>query len=98
MHESPHDAPSWTEERLVRLAAMDGVGVASIDMCDYGMRVDTVPVQGQARKRTKIVSNSNKVLKRIAVKCPNAGPHESQHHVHVPLEQGRAKRCQVYPQ
>ena len=49
------------------------------------------------RKRTKIMGNSNEVLKRIAVKCPDASPDESQNHVHVPLEQGRAKRCQAYP-
>ena len=64
-----------------------------IAACAYGMRVDTGAVQGPARKRTKIMSNSNEVIKRIAVKCPNTEPDVSKHHVHVPLESGRAKRC-----
>ena len=64
---------------------MEGVETASVDMCAYGMRVDTGAIQGPARKRTKTMSNSNEVIKRIAVKCPNFEQDESKHHVHVPL-------------
>ena len=81
----------------MRIAAMEGVETASVDMCAYGMRLDTEAVQGPARKPTKIMSNSNEVIQRIAVRCPNAEPDVSKYHVHVPLESGRAKRCQVYP-
>ena len=61
------------------------------------MRVDTGKVQGPAKKRTRIMSNSKEVLKRIAIRCPNEQDDTTKHHVHVKLESGRAKRCQVYP-
>ena len=95
--ELPREATSWREECAMRIAAMEGVETVSVDMCAYGMRVGTGAVQGPTRKRTNIMSNSNEVIKRIAVKCPNTGPDVSKHHVHVPLESGRPKRCQVYP-
>ena len=66
-------------------------------MCALGMRVDSGKLQGPARKRTKILSNSVQVLKRVEVSCPNLSPDKAKHHVHVPLESGRAKRCQIYP-
>ena len=97
VHEHPCNATSWAEECVAKIAAMDGVDVATVDMCTYGMRVNVGPVQGPARKRTRIMSNSKEVLKRIASLCPNSGEDKSLHHVHVPLDQGRAKRCQVYP-
>ena len=96
VHEHPQEAASWSEACIVRIAAMEGVEMASVDMCAYGMRVDTGAVQGPARKRTKIMSNSDEVIKRIAVKCPNFEPDVTKHLVHVTLESGRAKRCQVY--
>ena len=76
---------------------MDGVGVAVADMCAYGMPVDTGPVQGPARKMAKIMSNSDEVFKCVAISCPNLGDDQELHHFHVPLESGRARRCQVYP-
>ena len=82
---------------MKEILAMEGVDTAVVDMCAYGMRVDTGKVQGPARKRTRIMSNSKEVLKRIAITCPNELEDKSKHHVHVRLESGRAKRCQVYP-
>ena len=43
------------------------------------------------------MSNSHEVLKRIKISCPNLGDDVSKHHVHVPLDRGRARRCQIYP-
>ena len=97
VHEHPHDASSWNENSVKEVMNLQGVDIASVDMCVYGMRVNTGPVQGPARKRTRIMSNSRHVLRRVACVCPSAGPDESPHHRHVPLESGRAKRCQVYP-
>ena len=97
MHEHPEGATSWKEKLVVEMASLEGVDIATVDMCALGMRVDTGKLQGPARKRTRILSNSREVLKRVAVSCPNLGEDRSAHHVHVPLESGRAKRCQVYP-
>ena len=90
IHEHPSTVTSWQEAAVLQVAALVGVDIAEVDMCVYGMRADTGPVQGIAKKPTKILSNSSEVLKRIPAKCP--GDHE-----HVKLDSGRAKRCQIYP-
>ena len=97
VHEHPAEATSWSRTSMCELAAHPEVGMAIVDMCVHGMKVDVGPVQGPARKRTRVFSNSHEVLKRIASQCPNDRPDKALHHVHVPLDQGRAKRCQVYP-
>ena len=83
-------------ECVQKLMMLDGVGVAVVDMCACDMRVDTGPSQGPARKTTEIMSNSKEVLKR-AISCPKLGDDQELHHVHVPLESGQDRRCQVYP-
>ena len=97
IHEHPSEAESWQEDCVTAIAALDGVDIAIVDMCAMGMRVDTGELQGPARKRTKLLSNSQEILKRVAVLCPNKSPNTSTHHAHVPLESGRARRCQIYP-
>ena len=97
IHEHPSRATSWEEKEVLKVAAMEGVGIAEVDMCCYGMRVETGPVQGIAKKPTKILSNSAEVLKRIPAKCPNDVPGSDIRHNHVKLESGKAKRCQIYP-
>ena len=44
-----------------------------------------------------MLSNSQEVLNSVEAHCSNGLPDKSLHHVHVPLESGRAKRCQIYP-
>ena len=41
IHEHPAEASSWGTVHVLDIATMDEVGIASIDMCAYGMRVDT---------------------------------------------------------
>ena len=96
VHEHPHDAASWAEACVARILALDGVETAVVDMCAYGMIVDLGPLQGPAWKRSRIISNSHGVLKRIKISCPNLGDNVSKHHVPVPFDQGRARRCQIY--
>ena len=74
IHEHPSRATSWEDVEVVKIAAMEGVGTASVDMCCYGMKVETGNVRGIAKKPTKILSNSAEVLKRIPAKCPNDIP------------------------
>lgn len=90
VHEHPHGALSWQEDCVKKVLMMEGVDTAVVDMCAYGMRVDTGKVQGPAKKRTRIMSNSKEVLKRIAIRCPNKQEDTTKHHVHVKLESGRA--------
>ena len=97
VHEHPSEATSWCYPEVVELACHREVGLVTVDMCCHGMVVDTGPLQGPARKRTKVLSNSQEVLKRVEAHCLNGLPDKSFHHVHVPLESGRAKRCQIHP-
>ena len=91
VHEHPSEATSWCYSEVVELASHCEVGLATVDMCCHGMVVDTGPLQGPARKRTKVLSNSQEVLKRVEAHCPNGLRDKSLHHVHVPLESVRAK-------
>ena len=77
--------------------AVDGIETAVFDMCAYGMRVDPGPLHGPARKRAEVMSNSHKVPKRVKISCPTLGDDVSKHRVHVPFDQGRARRRQIYP-
>ena len=98
IHEHPAYATSWAVKEVVQLLAEERVDVAEVDMCCYGMVAkDQDGREGPAKKRTKIMSNSVEVLKRIAIRCPNNDPSSTIRHEHVPLESGRAKKCQVYP-
>ena len=72
VHEHPHGAASWTKDCVMQVAAMENVGVAMVDMCAFGMRVDTGPWQGPARKMTSIMSKLREVLKCVASVWPNA--------------------------
>ena len=99
MHEHPASATSWSEPSMVRVAALPGVEAAMVDMCMYGMRVKDGDLEGLARKTTRLMSNSNEVVKRMQSRCVNLDPTTTaaDRHVHVPLVGGRARQCQVYP-
>ena len=68
IHEHPHNSASWAEGNVKKIMTMEGIQMASVDMCAYGMRVDTGAHQGPAHKRTKIVSNFSEVIKRAGIK------------------------------
>ena len=99
MHEHPASATPWSEPSMVRVAALPGVEAATVDMCMYGMRVKEGDQEGLARKTTRLMSNSNEVVKRMHSMCVNLDPNTAaaDRHVHVPLVGGRARQCQVYP-
>ena len=99
VHEHPASAKSWAEPSMVRVAALPGVGAATVDMCMYGLRVKDGDTEGLARKSTRLMSNSHEVIKRMESRCVNLDPATSSidRHVHIPLVSGRARQCQVYP-
>ncbi len=96
VHEHPSGASSWQMKEMVELMACSDVDVAKVDMCQFGMTAVTKEGEGPVRKRTKIISNSKEVLKKVEKKCPNDGG-PGAHHEHVHLVDGRAKQAQVYP-
>jgi hypothetical protein len=68
----------------------DDVNLVEVDMCNFGMMSSDAEGEGLVRKRTKILTNSDGVAKRVARKCT-----KDQRHVN-PIG-GRAKRAQLYP-
>jgi len=96
VHEHPSGASSWRMKEMVELMAYGDVDVATVDMCQFGMTAATKEGEGPVRKRTKIISNSKEVLKKVERKCPNDGG-PGAHHEHVHLVDGKARQAQVYP-
>ena len=90
IHELPSEATSWSKSSVLDVAIDPQGGMALVDMCMHGMRVKNGYVEGLARKRMRLTNNSHEVPKRVENHCTND-------HQHVLLDQGRAKKCQVYP-
>ena len=80
VHKHPADATSWSYADIVEIACHPEVGLVTVDICCHGVRIDTGPLQGPARKRTKVLSNSYELLKRNEVPCPNGLADKSLHH------------------
>ena len=87
LFEHPDGATSWQDPELQSLANSSGVKVVICDQCMFGLNVDGT---GPNRKRTRWLSNMSPVLELLDVKCDKS-------HFHVPLENGRPKLAQVYP-
>ena len=73
LHEHPASASSWKMKEMVSLMMAVGVDAVTFNMCRFGMVAARNGEEGPVRKRTKAVSNSWEVLKRLDKKCPNAG-------------------------
>lgn len=96
VHEHPATAKSWEMAEMVELGAERGVGIVTFDMCCFGMVAKKDGEEGPVQKTTKLMSNSQEVMKRVNRRCPNIGG-EGEKHQHVVLENGRTKWAQVYP-
>ena len=98
LHEHPNAATSWGMKEVAEVMTLPGVQVTACDMCAYGMTL--VDKHGEARpeKRTKLMSNSPEVIKRVSKQCTNKGKDAShEKHRHADLTGGYVKQCQVYP-
>ena len=71
------------------------VRIVKCDMCTFGMEATDKEGTALVRKRTKLMSNSSEILKRIESKCTNeAGAAK---HRHADITGGQTRQCQVYP-
>ena len=75
---------------MLKIVLREDVKLVEVDMCNFGMKSSDAKGEGLVRKRTKILTNSDEVAKRVARKC-------SKDHRHVNLIGGRAKRAQLNP-
>ena len=91
-HEHPSTATSWSLPEVLDMLLKEDVELVEVDMCSFGMKAADAEGVSEAlvRKRTKVMTNSTEVARRIARKC-------SGDHVHTHLIGGKAKRAQLYP-
>ena len=89
--EHPVGASSWGLETVRRVASIPDVYSVDFDFCELGMT--SVDEQGEApaKKRTRILTNSQEIAQSIS-RAQCSGTHR-----HVALVGGRASACQVYP-
>ena len=70
LHEHPDSASSWKLPEVQRMMCNRKVKTLNCDMCTFGMEVTDKEGTALARKRTKLMSNSE-ILKRVESKCTN---------------------------
>ena len=92
MFEHPHNATSWQLECLKDLARLEGVHTLDFDFCMLGMETtDKEGNRAPAKKRTNVLTNSSNIALLLrGAQCRND-------HRHQELLDGRASKCQEYP-
>ena len=96
LHEHPCPATSWRMPETVALASEFQVDIATCDMCAYGMKITDEDGESLVEKKTKVMSNSDEILKRLERKCTNKDGITEKHR-HADTTGGEIKLCQVYP-
>ena len=90
MHEHPSAASSWNRPEVLEMLLKEDVELVEVDMCHFGMVGSDELGEALVRKRTKVLTNSCEVARRIAQRCDGQ-------HRHIHLVGGRAKKAQLYP-
>ena len=74
------------------------IGLVTCDMCAFGLRITDPEGEALVRKRSRLMSNSPEILKRLNKQCTNDMKEGSKpRHRHADTASGRSKACQVYP-
>ena len=91
MFEHPAEASSWSMKAMQQMKALDGIRIVKLDFCMLGMKTtDDNGKEAAARKRTKVMTNSNAVALLLQeAQCRSE-------HVHQHLLSNRAGPCQEY--
>ena len=90
MHEHPATATSWSMSEVIEVAMMESVEIITIDMCAFGMKYIDSQGESLVKKPTKIMCNSEEILKRLEKRCDRT-------HQHMQMIGGKAKGAQIYP-
>ena len=89
--EHPVGASSWALRLTNLLAQCPGTRSVNFDFCMLGMKSSDDQGEALAKKRTKVVTNSDAIAATFEkYQCNGL-------HTHVALENGRAKACEKYP-
>ncbi len=98
LHEHPHSAKSWEMPEVLKMLTLSEVDTVVCDMCAFGMVIKDQDGEALARKRTRLMSNSPEVLKRVNRPCTNTiAESMDAKHRHADTTGSRVKKCQVYP-
>ena len=90
LHEHPKNATSWTMREVQEFAETPGVLTAECDMCAYGLKIVDEKGEALVQKRSKFLTSSPEVCKRINLQCTNNA--ESGERSRVPTdEQGECR-------
>ena len=71
LHEHPNNATSMAIREVKELAEMPGVLTTVCDMCAYGLKIADEKGKALVETRTKFLTNSPQVCKRISRQCAN---------------------------
>ena len=91
LHEHPETARSWSDPKMVELMADPRVDSVTSHQCEYSlMTPDHLGRPTPAKKPTRWLSSSPRMLKRLSRRC-------QENHVHEHLLAGRPKDAALYP-
>ena len=71
LHEHPKNATSWTMSEMQEFADTPGVLTTEGDMCAYGLKTIDKKCEALVQKRSKFLTSSPEVCKRISLQCTN---------------------------
>ena len=92
LHEHPARAISWDLKEIRKLQREFGVIICEADQCMYGLKTwDSEGRLVPAKKRTKFMTNSEGIARRLQRRCPGK-------HRHQQLVSGRAQSAARYPE
>ena len=89
LHEHPKEATSWTMDEVKDLAETPGVLTAVCDMCAYGLKIKDEKGEALVEKRSKFLTSSPEVCKRISLQCTNKSVHARE--AAAPVTEARPK-------
>ena len=91
LFEHPCGAKSWTLNIVNKLLQVKHAAKIAFDFCMLGMKSEDEMGEDPAKKRTSIITNSQLLAHRLSqYQCDG-------NHRHVKLINGRARKCQEYP-
>ena len=90
--EHPDSAGSWNTRVLKSIEELPGVVRTKFDFCMLGMKGEDAEGVAPANKTTGILTNAQ-MIAEVLSQCRRDGKHR-----HVPLVNGRAMSCEVYPE
>ena len=74
-HEHPSTATSWSLPCVLETLLKVDVNLVEVDMCNFSKKSSDAEGEGLVRKRTKILTNSQEVAKRVARRCTGDQSH-----------------------